>query len=350
MSYSKNINCCYFPTTTVLVDDNSEFLEMASFEIEQFSPCKLFEYPAEALEFISDKYTKKPFFYKFFSYSEESSDNDIPHLVSVDFSKIYKQIYDPNRFLEITGLLVDYAMPGMNGEEFCHEILKRCSWKDWNNIILLTGEAESDTVTKMLKKGLINGCIFKRDPNYLDDLVKMMRERQLAYFGHYSNLFTNLITHNMSAAGMKSSCFKDPIFIDFFHKMVEQYKPIEYYLINESGSYIFLSDTGKISWLIVQSEDDMKSAEFDMVSDATVPPNFINAIKERKAIRYFFNEEYFPEVKNAEEWKKYIYSAQKIEGISNYYYSYIENPLAETFIDQNRVVPYNSYRNSVQIK
>jgi len=339
---SEKMKCCYFPTTTIFIDDDWDFLVLSSMKLEKNAPCKLFKDPVAALEYINHDYTTQPFYKKFFT-KPSYGDAEDNRTVSVDYTKIYQQIYDPNRFSEITGILVDYAMPGLTGRDFCKIALSSCDWRNWNNIILLTGESTLEVATEMIQERLINGYIFKGDSNYVRKLAGIVSDRQAEYFEQNSELFLDLM---MDASGPEeghSACFKNPDYIHFFYQMVERYKPIEYYLIDQSGSYIFLNEHGTVSWLIVQNEADMEAAEFDMSMQENVPVDLKQAIKERKALRYYFSE--FPESPTTpEEWQKVIYPASRIEGASNYYYSFIEKPLVKTFIEHDKIASYSAFR------
>lgn len=339
------MKCCYFPTTTVLIDDDPGFLKLAQMKIARFSPTKSFRDPVAALEYINHEYNKRPFFRNFFV-NPEFDNPPINQLnFSIDFGKIYRQLYDPQRFSEITGLLVDYAMPSLNGRDFCKIALSSCDWRNWNNIILLTGEAKMETATEMMKDKLINGYIYKGDSGYLDKLIETIHNRQAEYFEKHSALFINLLADNADIEKVYPSCFKDPVYVNFFYKMVEKYNPTEYYLIDESGSYLFVSSEGKLSWLIMQSEDDMIAAEFEMGLEEHSPKEICKALKERKVVRYFFSEAPYPRVNSVAEWENYVYPAEKLEGRATYYYCFVENPKVESFVDLSRIVSYTDYRN-----
>src|SRR5689334_18151030 len=102
MKVSK-ISLCYYPTTAVLLDDNSEFLEGLELKLSNYIPLNFYESPKKALKFFLEEYNSLSFIDRCFANNhEEYSD----HLMQdLDIRSIHKKIYDPQRFNEITVLI-----------------------------------------------------------------------------------------------------------------------------------------------------------------------------------------------------------------------------------------------------
>ena len=68
-------------------------------------------------------------------------------------------IYNKERFGETSVVVVDFAMPQMNGEEFCRKLgqLKGNSVK----IIMLTGEADEEMAVRLFNAGVIDKFLRK---------------------------------------------------------------------------------------------------------------------------------------------------------------------------------------------
>src|SRR5690242_16550968 len=107
------ISLCYYPTTVVLLDDNNEFLEALELKISKYIPLSFYDSPKKALNFFLEEYRSHPFIDRCIANNnEENSD----HLMqNVDIRNIHKEIYNSQRFSEITVLVIDYAMPDING-------------------------------------------------------------------------------------------------------------------------------------------------------------------------------------------------------------------------------------------
>jgi CheY-like chemotaxis protein len=76
--------------------------------------------------------------------------------------EIYKVIYNPRRYEEISTVIVDYDMPSMKGLEFCEKLQNPYIRK-----ILYTGVAGEGLAIEAFNKGLIDGYIRKGDPNQM---------------------------------------------------------------------------------------------------------------------------------------------------------------------------------------
>jgi CheY-like chemotaxis protein len=133
MDSGKKMACCYFPTTVIMVDDKVEFLNSLQLKIAKSLPSKTFKDSTEALTFLQSIQKNTTFIDRCIV---RPADDEINHRnIDVNISEIHKEIYNPNRFGEVSVLLVDYAMPGLNGAELCQQ-LKGHRYK----IVLLTGE------------------------------------------------------------------------------------------------------------------------------------------------------------------------------------------------------------------
>src|SRR5262245_35847908 len=103
-----------FPTKVVIIDDNIEFIKglqmlSANYGVELIP----FQDPRKAAAYLQEKNYCK--FAKKYLTPEENAEifyNEI----NLHFNTLYQEAYDPTRFEEISALIIDYAMPGMNGQ------------------------------------------------------------------------------------------------------------------------------------------------------------------------------------------------------------------------------------------
>lgn len=326
-----SLTCCYYQTTVVLIDDDQRFLESVGFKLGRTTAYKSFLYPLEALKFLKEEYQPRFFIQRCLLRPEEQQKDH--RNIEIDVRAIHQEIYNPNRFGEISVLVIDYAMPGMNGLELCQQ-LKGSHFK----IVLLTGEADEKIATELFNKGFINRYIRKDSPNFMQMLNTAITELQQEYFLDLSAIVINSLTKNPD---YPPSCLDDPVFIKFFYKLCEQYKFAEYYLMDANGSYMFLDFEGNPSWLVVKDEDEMqayvKIAEF---ADTEVSLSILEPLKNREKIIYLHDENEFK--KEPAEWLTYLHPANKLEGKLTYYYSYIDNPKAYD-IQADKVLSYKAF-------
>ena len=131
-------------------------------------------------------------------------------------------IYDKKRFDNVAVLVVDYEMPDINGIEFCQKLKKRKIFK-----IMLTAEADKDTAIKAFNNGLIDKFILKTSEDLYSEITFAVQELTQRYFkelspnGHSSSI---------------NALFNNESYLQLFAKVVSQVQPVEYYLVDNSGS------------------------------------------------------------------------------------------------------------------
>lgn len=328
------ITVCYYPTTTVFIDDNQSFLKPIRLSFADY-PCKFYDDSAQALLFLTHHYSADPFIKRCIT---STSEVPLDHVVQdIDIRKIHTQVYFPIRFDEVSVLVIDYAMPNLNGLELSRQIKQI---HPLINIILLTGEAQHDLATEAFNEGVINKFILKSTMGLVETLRQAIHELQIKYFAALSAVCFNDATQ----AKYPINCLHDPIFIGFFAKLCDKYRIVEYYLVDNQGSFLLIDKDGKPSCLAVQSASELENfyqhAELEQAPDAIV-----NALKTKQQVLYFFSEEDLkapPAV-----WAKYLHPATALQGKETYYYSYISNPQSYD-IQTQKIISYQRYIDSIQ--
>lgn len=335
MNANKKIGCCYFPTMVVAVDDNSSFLSLIKLKISKFSPCVTFQDPKKAAEVLSVASKSRTFLDRCITHTE---DDKVDHRnIDIDISKIQNEVYESDRFNQVSVAIIDYAMPGMNGAELCQK-LKNSPFKK----ILLTGEAGSEKAIQLFNDGIIDQYINKNEPDHIEKLIEAIADLQFKYFSDISTIVIDVLAKKPPLFGMAASCLDDVIFINFFNSFIKKHKLKEYYLLEETGSFLFLDDNARPSWLLVKSEGDMESTDFDTQEGAMkITPALRKSIEKREVLRHFFDNNW--SIEKSDDWKNVLYPAKKLEGKSNYYYSYVTKPLTDPLFEQDKVVSYNAY-------
>jgi CheY-like chemotaxis protein len=313
-----------FPSKVILVDDNIDFVK----SLQMFSSHKEIEFiafndPRKALTYLQecnyrqfvDKYLEPE------DVSEVFSKN-----VHFSLSTVYQEIYNPKRFDEISTLVIDYAMPGLTGQEFCKKIANLPIQK-----LLLTGEASYEKAVEMFNSGTINKFI-KKDED-LDLLLETIKRLQNKYFQNITQeLFFALQTSE------SSSLFSDEIFIDFFKTLCKENNFIEYYVVDENGSYLLADKSGTLKLLIVKSDEDMKVLYEIADGDDEVSDEITNLLRERKKIAFFQSAEEFAE--SPTHWN--LHDALSLEGAQTYYYALVDAG-PDLKIDSSKIVSYLDY-------
>ncbi len=299
----------FHPTEVVLVDDDIDYSQnLEAVMLDKEVPIRIFNDPKKALEFLKEK-PPINFSDKSVRIEEEYSEKTIFNL---DLSQLHKEIYNKNRFNEIAVIIVDFAMPGLNGEELFEQIRHMPVKK-----ILLTGEEGYEKAVKMFNTGLIDRFFRKSDENLFEKLLQEIADLKIEFF--------QKLSHSALLAMEKKSStisFNDPTFIKFFLETIEQNNAVEYYALDESGSYILFNKEGQPTLLIVKSKEDMKVLYEIADGENNISQDILEVLKKKKKLTHFFTKK--DSIAPANEWQ--LYDALHLQSDSqSYYYAVLKN-------------------------
>lgn len=321
----------YHPTTLVLVDDLQKFLKSFELFLSTKYLCKGYHEPKTALlDIQNSKNTDLSDKKWIVLYKQENGEDR--KLFDISWEKIRAQIYNPKRFAEFSTALVDYAMPSINGLDFC-ERLKELSIKK----IMVTGEASHELAVKAFNNGLIDKFIRKNDPDFESLVIAAVEEMQHKYFCDLTKpLIKNLIC-NKEFALQYAEVHK--IFTDICQK----HKIIEYYMIDNFGSYLLLDANANISWFVIKSDAEVEKYVC-LTRDYMAKESLIRALQKRQIIPFFFNRE--DEEKPFEELDQYWHKSQAIETSNgNFHYAFVTGANANA-IHHKEIVGYKDFLNA----
>jgi CheY-like chemotaxis protein len=326
------IPCCFFPTQTIFLDDNPNFLESMNIALGKHQVFKLFETPRELIDYLT-QVGMNPFTKRCLHRPEEMEPDH--RTIDVDISAIHQELYNPHRFLENTVLVIDYAMPSMHGIDVC-KALRHLPIKK----IMLTAEADDKIAIDAFNQGLIDKFIRKGVPSV--QVANAISELQKKYFIDLSTIVIDSLTKNPE---YPPSCLDDPLFVKFFNELCAQQKYTECYLLDAMGSFLFLDDDANPTFLMVKDEEGMQS-DFETVelSDAPINQDLLNALKNKEKLLYFFEKT--NQKTDPQTWNKYTHSAKKIAGKYNYYYAISNDPNLYD-IKRDKILSYGNYLRSL---
>jgi len=307
------LNCCSYPTKVILVDDNQSFLNEIQLALSLHN--------VPSLSFLEVN--------KFFAYMQQystktladycmevSDDADMDHrIIDINIGNIYRKIYDSLRFDEITVIITDYAMPEMDGIVLLRKLDLKYSIKN----ILLTGVADEKIAVNAFNEGLIHSFIRKDAPNFVENLVNKILDLQLLYFKDVSKNIKGTV-----------ECFFDPAYVEFIKNTIRAEKTVEYYLIDEFGSFLLVDIHGNSKWLIVRDEHEMQhhyEIAKEYFVDGNVPDDILEKLAKRNSVLFLGlgDKQNLP----PSEWESRLYPANTFVGKRKYYYSIITESLPE---------------------
>ncbi len=327
-----NIACCYFPTQTILLDDNSRFLETMNVSLGKENVIKSFTNPDEVINYLT-KNTNEPFTRRCLHRPEEQQINH--RIIDVEVDAIVKEVYNPKRFMENTVIVIDYAMPSMHGLDVC-QALRHLPIKK----IMLTGEADDKIAVQAFNQGLIHKFMRKGGPSAL--IASTILELQKKYFVDQSTIVIDSLTRNMD---YPPSCLDDPIFMQFFNDFCDKQQYTEFYLLDPMGSFLFLDEHANPTFLMVKDEDGMQEG-FEMadLSDTPISKDLLISLQNKEKLLYFFDKA--EQKSDPKTWGQYVHVAKKLTGKDNYYYAITSDPNLYN-IQRDKILSYGDYLRSL---
>lgn len=320
----KKVACLSHPITVLFLDDNQGFLDSLEMELGDYGRLVTFTNPQAAQTVLAQ--SKKDILQ---NVSKVFNDADLDTLnekhVDLDISNIHELIYDNSRFNHVAVLGVDYQMPTITGVEFCRSIQEDVNVYK----IMLTAEAGKDTAIEAFNEGIIDKFLLKQSEHLCEQIVTAIEELKEKYF---HNLTKSLI--NNLGIGL-SNLLKSPEFLKLFNETLQSSHAVEYYLLDTSGSYLFLDESGYPTWLIVRSEEDYQE-QIELLEGLGASEQMIADLMSREKILFMLSEEEYEEP--VEKWADCMLRAAQLN--NHCWYSIIKGKVKPS-IKWPNIVSYN---------
>lgn len=304
----------YHPTTVCFVDDNYSFLRSIGMDLPDDWPYISFLQPEDALAVINEPEPTPPLAERCFSM--DNSDPSAP-LIHMDLPALEQEIKLVDRFRRVSVLLVDYAMPTMNGLEFCEQVANKDIKK-----ALLTGVADEKTAVQAFNRGLIDRYIPKAGLASMNAVIPHVEALKAAYFEQYSNRLSANLALNPPAF------MTEPNIKPVFDRIIGEHHIVEYYLATDPYGYLMLRADGSMLRLIVLSAAE-HDAQIDMAMSYRAPQALLTRMRAGNALVYFVehpgdyaSHEEFP-------WEEMIVPAATIAGAQTWYLGIVQDPPAD---------------------
>ncbi len=329
-----SIPTCYFPSTAVFVDDSCDFLLNFVLQLDEGLAYRVFDSPFAALDCIHQKRCELELLSQrcLSEYTEAKNCPLTNHTINLDLAAIHAEIYNSKRFSEISVVVVDYAMPGMDGIEFCKRIEDTHIKK-----ILLTGQADEKLAIEAFNEGLIDRYIKKSDPDVANLIAKGIHDLQLQYFQSMSDVVVRMLS--VTSPG----CLHDSQFSALFWDLCKKNKIVEFYLADNSGSFLMLDESAQLSFLIVKNDADMK-LHYDLALDSGASGEVLDELHNREKIPCFWQSK--SNTPQWSEWSSCLVPAQKYQSDETYYYAYAQGPILFD-VQSDKILSYHQYLEEV---
>lgn len=221
------VNIFKFPTLTILIDDNYDFLDL--FARHLFSCDLLTKY------YQTESVLTEQTAYKTVSDFKELEINLVEEsMLETNLSNLHKIAYSRDRFNLLSSIVVDYDMPYKNGLELCKEFkvpyVQKC--------ILSNVMYENDVIEAFNKKE-INSFMRKNERTFFITSGPIVEKMQNSFFDKITDGISNSIP-----------ILKNAEFKEFVTESAKKVNAVEMYLLDKNGSFLFLDADGKASGII----------------------------------------------------------------------------------------------------
>lgn len=329
-----NIPICFYPTRIVVIDDNEDFLELLSLKLDaSYGDYKFYSNPKQALSYLNEEYKPDPYINHITS--EIEGEGFQHRALDINLYELPKEIYNKDRFNQISCLVVDYDMPAINGLEFCRSIKDHFIHK-----ILLTGAADDKIAIEAFNEGVIQHFITKSDTNMFKKVNLAILQAQQSYFRMVGN--SNILFSNIAY----TTILKEPKFIELFNSLLTEHNIIEYYLFEDSGCYLMVSTKGEIYGLFIYPEREIDDMAEEAVGILGENSKVAKALKARSEIFCYYraktiysNENGFPDISERET---YLRPAKEFIGKYDKYYYAFTSDIME--IDKDKLVLFSNFQ------
>lgn len=303
---------CLYPTTIVVIDDNQAFTKSLCLSLSNKNPTVAHHNPKAALDFLLQQPQAKTFL-DYCLLQSTTALNNTPE-VHIEIAKIYQEAFRRERFQQISIVIADYTMPGMNGVELARD-LKDKNYKK----IMLTGEADHNIAVQAFNEGIIDQFIMKGAPNMINVLEKSIWDMQYQYFQDLSLIVTKTL---INTGFQVPSHLLDSGFGNFFCNFMLENKIVEFYVANKQGDFLLIDSKGKVSWLTVRETKAMQQLSKLALNEHDQEPSeeselIVNSIQSQQQIPFFYPEMEQPEIY---EWQAYLHPSTQLQAATNTYY------------------------------
>ncbi|MBN8828966.1 MAG: response regulator [Sphingobacteriia bacterium] len=307
------------PTNIVIVDDDEEFLEaLLSALPDNRNHYTVFSDPLKAIDYLINN--KEISLLDIKGYLNKYNDEKAVYL---DQEEVFERLSNPDRFSNISMLVIDYQMKTLNGLE----LLKKIKNKNLKKV-LLTGVADEVIANKAFNEGLIDNYIKKQDTDGLKKLIQLIDQ----YNSSYYNLELPGQDETPLAEIFYNSCYKK-----LADEILNKEQIVEYYLIDNKGSLLLFDAKGNGSALLITNESEIKH-DIKFMEEEEYPENIVNELKLYRKMLFCYD---FLEY-DRKELTKNLYPIYCFDEENKYYYAFINNIKR---IDLQNHTFFESYRN-----
>jgi CheY-like chemotaxis protein len=315
-----NLPIYQHPTMTVLVDDSPSFLHSLRFQLGPGFPSIGFSDTTAAIAWLRQHGAAPAALAGLLSPSVDTyTFAPQPYNIALHVEQVCGIRRHAHRFLTPSVLVVDYAMPGMDGIQFCEAVRDLPCRK-----ILLTGVADERVAIEAFNRGLIDRYVRKSDAHALDRLEEELTQLQEDFFLAQSEALRMLLSlHDFSFVN-------DPAIGGLVRELGARHKIVEHYLFKTPPGFL-MYDRDARPWLLAVETEQSMNAHFEIALDGGAPASLLEALGQRRVVPNFSDGDGMYSPVRHKEWHRFTAPAQSRHGRELYYWAMF--PLDPAFLD-----------------
>ncbi len=307
----------FHPTTVVLVDDNESFLKSLTLEMPATMAFHGFTNPEAALEFLNEPCDLPPLVDRCFSLDRR---DDGETMIRLDLGLIEQEINHLQRFRRVSVVLVDYAMPSVDGLQFCERLEDPYARR-----AMFTGVADEKLAVEAFNAGLIHRYLPKQRATAVEAVIAFVAELEREYFHQYLARLKTALALNPPAV------LVDPEIAIRVQQLMRDEAIAEYYLVDDPPGFLMLRSNGSVVRLALLDETG-RQAQIDLVRACGAPSEICRGIERGELIGLFSGEH--PAAYYGEEgypWADNVVPARRLESAHGWLEAVVQD--AATDID-----------------
>lgn len=282
----QGIPAVFYPTTTLIVDDQVPFLSAVRNSLGDTLPIESYDSPQEAIATANKR-----------GIGQRLSSNCLENMA------------DSERFRTVSVVVADYRMPEMTGVELFKQLRGHPAKK-----IILTGQMDNGSAVSLFNDQLIDRFIEKGHDDMMDELGRYIFSLQL----------DKMIGRSMailSADKSLNDLSQDPALCEWFWRFRDQNSFIEHYRIPEG--FLVVDRDGAVSMLLLQTQAELDEAHARAETALKAPRSVVDRLRSREVMLHQPNPVLSVNAAEA-EWEPLLHPARQVLGDRDvYFYSLV---------------------------
>lgn len=312
----------YYPSTVAFVDDQQAFLTVLKSRLPKQMCALFFNNAAIALDKIITNTSPQPELQYFHENDDHELDisNNTEAYFNIKLDNISKISYNARRFSELSVVVVDQMMPGLDGISFCKKLINHPIKK-----IMLTASKDLSIATKAFNEGIIDYFLLKDSPNLTSELIDAIKTMQIDYF-HSMNQRTLGFSIEKIASVMHQ-----PNFHLFIQNKLKELNAEEFYLLDRYGSMLFIQSNGTPITLVILPAEAIEN--FASIAQEHEELNIALSLLNKEKLLFFPNE--IDSMRPVNEWNDFLFNANPVPDTTNLFYTVITAAHSQPIDHQN---------------